>query len=104
MAQSLDTNFILERSIQQLVKFIFLSFILALALTRKPLLPLSLYCFLQLITNSSSSVHSSGHGTSYASLTYFKLRPGQPPCVTGSVSHKQKASPCKAVIMGMRSQ
>ena len=38
MAQSLDTSFILERSIQQFVKFIFLSFILALALTRK-LLP-----------------------------------------------------------------
>lgn len=46
MAQSMDTNFILERSIQQLVKFIFLSFILALALTRKPLLPLSLYLLL----------------------------------------------------------
>jgi hypothetical protein len=54
MAQSLDSNFILERSIQQLVKFIFLSFILALALTRKPVLPLSLYCFLQFITNSSN--------------------------------------------------
>ena len=38
MAQSLEANSILERSIQQLVKFVFLSFILALALTRKPLL------------------------------------------------------------------
>ena len=42
MAQSLDAKFILERSIQQLVKFVFLSFILALALTRETLVGLSL--------------------------------------------------------------
>ena len=37
----------------------------------------------------------------------FDMHPGQPPCVTGSVCHEEKASLCKAVIMvimGMRSQ
>ena len=35
MTASFNANTILERSMQQLVKFVFLSFLLALALTRK---------------------------------------------------------------------
>ena len=35
MTASINANIILERSMQQLVKFVFLSFLLALALTRK---------------------------------------------------------------------
>lgn len=40
-----DTSSLVERSLQQLVKFLFLAFILALALTRKLSLPhASSYC------------------------------------------------------------
>ena len=35
MTASFNANIILERSMQQLVKFVFLSFLLALALTRE---------------------------------------------------------------------
>lgn len=39
MKPALDASYVVEQSIQQLVKFLFLSFILALALTRVPHFP-----------------------------------------------------------------